>query len=351
MGDFVLAALGGGGQGFAQGKARKEQQQRELEVLKLRKTQLDSTVKLQDLQGQKILKDIEQDPMAFFKQVMGGQGGQAGAGQQEAPGAAPRGPGGLQMEGLTVGPSGPSVRFGRPPDPKLQPGTTAEFAKAMQRFGLDPTKKESFSQENVAAISLLLRQEKQQDRLDLERAEVKFEAEEKAKTPLPPFIQKLFGFKTIGEAQKGKLPVPKLDSPGMAKLGRSIASSISAANQIDVLDKNVALHPESFGFVGATAAAIEGFLAQVKNVLFALGANPTIEQQLGRLGPVFNSIGVRNRLMQSQILRLVVAVGRSEGFEGRALTDRKIELLRTIIGASTQSPDAFRGCSKFSRSA
>src|SRR3990172_2998254 len=116
MGDFA----GGFAQGF--GPQFQAQQQRGLEMkeLKLRQQALKSQEELDKLRGQKILKELQQDPNAFLEKFMnmlqGQQPGPTGTLPQAPMGgagqAAPMG--GLELGGVTVGPSGPSISFKRP---------------------------------------------------------------------------------------------------------------------------------------------------------------------------------------------------------------------------------------------
>ena len=164
MGDFG----GGFAQGFGQQFQAQQQRGLEAQELKLRQQALKSHTELEKLQGQKILMEIQNDPNAFFEKFMGmlqgQQPGPTGTLPQAPMGGAgqPSQMGGLELGGVTVGPSGPSLSFKRPEEPKLPAGTSAELAGAMREIGADPTRPENFSQANVAMANRLLQERRVQ---------------------------------------------------------------------------------------------------------------------------------------------------------------------------------------------
>ncbi|HEX9660219.1 MAG TPA: hypothetical protein VGA18_07950, partial [Rhodothermales bacterium] len=119
MGDFG----GGFAQGFGPQFQAQQQRGLEAELLKVRLQSVKSEEKLRDLQGKKLLMEIQNDPNAFFEKFMGMLQGQqpgptgtlpqqpmGGAGQ-----AAPMGgPGGFRPSSVSVGPSGPTIKFDAP---------------------------------------------------------------------------------------------------------------------------------------------------------------------------------------------------------------------------------------------
>lgn len=70
-------------------------------------------------------------------------------------------PGGLELGGVNIGPSGPSFNF-KQSEPKLPPGTSQEIATGLRMIGIDPTNPASYTPENLKSAQDALTKVKNQ---------------------------------------------------------------------------------------------------------------------------------------------------------------------------------------------
>ena len=173
---------------------------------------------------------------------------------------------------------------------------------------------------------------------------VKAEREEALRQPLPGDLKALTGFDTLGKAQDAGF-VFDLKTPEVRKFRQQLGAAKDAFRRMDRVQDIVKKTPEAFGLVGSTMAVIEGAIAQATNALTLLQRDTQFdftESQgtLRRLAPIFSAVGITNRRLQSEMQGLVIRVAETEGFVGRELTDRKIQLMSEIVTGATQSPAA-----------
>lgn len=178
----------------------------------------------------------------------------------------------------------------------------------------------------------------------VERAKKEVGVEFEEAKPLPEDLQKFTGHKTVGEASVSGMVFDPSSEP-VTRFRQQLAATQDAFSKIDAVQDILKDAPEAFGLFGVAASVVEGAIAQASNVLKVLKESgfdiPAGEKASKKLEPIFSAIGVTNRRLQAEVKNLIVRVAEAEGFTGRELTDRKIELMGEIVGVATQSPAAF----------
>ena len=132
---------------------------------------------------------------------------------------------------------------------------------------------------------------------------------------------------------------------GFAK-GQKKAEARLAVRALDQMLRAVSQTPEATGFTGTAASVISSTIAQIKNVMSITGLGPEINKSIEKFGSkdyteLFSELellGEEADLQRSEMISLAITIAALEGFIGRALTDRKIELIIRELSAASQNP-------------
>jgi len=246
-----------------------------------------------------------------------------------------------------------------PKKPTIPKGRSTDFIEVFSEIIGPPEDRTLWDQDSIALVNKTIRDREQASKLEIEKAGAISEAQTQRGIsegePMPPFIRQLFGMEkaTRGEIRAATgANVPKLASPEVQELGRVITNSKQGAIQLDELIDIVKTTPEAFGFTGTIAATFAGVVGQVNNAFKLLEKNSpgsfdgglksmvAVRRWLNEAG-AFESVGIRNVDLQAKVILLAFTLAEAKGIRGRQLTDRKIQILRDMMGASTQSPKAF----------
>jgi hypothetical protein len=313
VGQFAIAALGGAGKGFAQGQEIAQQRALQKATLDLQQKKFKLEEEEFGLKAKMFTQQIQQQGgiMGLLEKLGGGQQGeqedlrmpsQMGG---ESPTAAPQttgmAPGGLQLEGVSIGKEGPSLRLGRPE----KPSDTDRLA--MSIFGRPFTQLDQSQQQQVL-------QAEQQRRVEVSAAQgaagVLAKGQAGLDLPLPPEdLNKLllpggkklpFGVTGRQAIEAGAVPV------ATAELSKQLASQ-STDVILGRLDTMVEKLFTEEGISGRVKSAGKNAMALLSQDTDAILYEALKEAALTNLTRTFGQTGV--------------------------LTDKDIELVRNLFPA------------------
>ena len=123
------------------------------------------------------------------------------------------------------------------------------------------------------------------------------------------------------------------DLPGLSK---QKANTRRVVDIINAMQDSIQANPAILGIPGALSRAITSLADQATAAatLVIPGADYAVLNDVTRYANIFRETGIDSAKLQSQLLGLAIAVASAEGFTGRGVTDRKIQLnLRRLSGA------------------
>lgn len=114
-----------------------------------------------------------------------------------------------------------------------------------------------------------------------------------------------------------------------------------AVDRIARIRDEVQKNPQTIGLPGAAASLATGALADVKNFSGLFGVDVGLPAQTQAYESAFASAAVTNEIIKSQILGVAMLVAAAEKFEGREMTQFKMEAIIKRLGAASHNPQSF----------